>query len=423
MKRCKSIFAGLLIVCLMAVTVTPVPVSAAFAEDADADGIYDDLTESTSLTVSSTVLSGYNVLVTGDEDYIGKAATRIRNLGASVTEAAASTLTSGMLAQYDVVWISLSGADDVDNAGKADIVKSYVYNGGGLILEQPNVVMTPQCLPYAFPIVDRWYYNSCTGTILVPDHYLTEGLTIEDNEIPATGDEAGTIGPEWLVLAIDGDTTDPDPKLSVACYGTGRIIVELGATTTRSCVCGVCMEDVMIERMITWVATTCAIEVAIDVDIKPGSCPNPVNVKSKGVLPVAVLGAEGFDVNMIDVASVRLAGVAPIRSSYEDVAAPVAEANDCNCTEEGPDGYTDLTLKFKTQEIVGALGDVNDRDVVPLTLEVVLQDETPIEGVDCIVVRGKSKPPKRGDINEDGVVDFRDLIMLANDWLKSDESE
>ncbi|MHC4336466.1 MAG: hypothetical protein ACYSTG_00750, partial [Planctomycetota bacterium] len=102
--------------------------------------------------------------------------------------------------------------------------------------------------------------------------------------------------------------------------------------------------------------------IAVVVDIKPGSCPNPLNVKSKGVLPVAILGSEDFDVNAVDVASIRLAGVAPIRGSYEDVGAPVIDANDCNCTEDGPDGYLDLTLKFKTQEIVEPIGEVNDGD-------------------------------------------------------------
>jgi len=33
------------------------------------------------------------------------------------------------------------------------------------------------------------------------------------------------------------------------------------------------------------------------VDIKPGSYPNPLNVKSKGVLPVAILGTTAFDVS------------------------------------------------------------------------------------------------------------------------------
>ena len=46
--------------------------------------------------------------------------------------------------------------------------------------------------------------------------------------------------------------------------------------------------------------------ILLPVDIKPGSCPNPINVKSKGVLPTEILGTEDFDVTMVDPASVRL---------------------------------------------------------------------------------------------------------------------
>jgi hypothetical protein len=46
----------------------------------------------------------------------------------------------------------------------------------------------------------------------------------------------------------------------------------------------------------------------IYIDIKPQSFPNPLNVKSKGVLPVAILGTEDFDVSEIDVSSILLEG-------------------------------------------------------------------------------------------------------------------
>jgi len=155
----------------------------------------------------------------------------------------------------------------------------------------------------------------------------------------------------------------------------------------------------------------------VAVDIKPTSCPNPLNLKSKGVLPVAILGSEELDVNTIDTASIRLAGIAPIRSSYEDAAAPVLDANDCNCTTVGSDGYTDLTLKFKTQEIVEAIGEVGHGDVLTLELTGVLFGERPIEGADCIVIRGKFKPVNRADMNRDGVVNFADYAIFADEWL------
>ena len=122
------------------------------------------------------------------------------------------------------------------------------------------------------------------------------------------------------------------------------------------------------------------------VDVKPMSWPNPLNVKSKGVLPVAILGTEDFDVTQIDPASVRLEGVAPLRWALEDVGTagdPLA----------GPDGFTDLSLKFKTQEIVAALGDVNDGDVMVLYLTGNLKEEfggTAIAGEDVVIIIKKN---------------------------------
>jgi hypothetical protein len=131
----------------------------------------------------------------------------------------------------------------------------------------------------------------------------------------------------------------------------------------------------------------------VNIDIKPGSCPNPMNIKDKGVLPVSILGTEDFDVSTIDIASIRLEGVAPIRSSYEDITTPVPDdAEVCECTTERPDGYLDLTLKFNVQEIVAALGEVEDEEELELTLTGVLNDDVPIEGKDCIIVISKGKP-------------------------------
>ena len=159
----------------------------------------------------------------------------------------------------------------------------------------------------------------------------------------------------------------------------------------------------------------------VAVDIKPSSCPNPVNVKSSGVLPIAVLGTEDVNVITIDPTSIRLAGVEPLRSVYEDVAGPVSDSNDCNCITDGPDGFLDLTLKFKTQRIVEAIGDVNDGDVRVLTLTGVLFDpmplETPIEGADCILIKGWHKAPNKADINKDGVVDMTDFAIISENWL------
>ncbi|MBW8000715.1 MAG: hypothetical protein FVQ80_01665 [Planctomycetes bacterium] len=130
--------------------------------------------------------------------------------------------------------------------------------------------------------------------------------------------------------------------------------------------------------------------IGVAVDIKPGSCPNPLNVKSKGVLPIAILGSAEVDVTTIDVATILLEGVViPIRSSYEDVAT-VFDSNDCNCATRGPDGFLDLTLKFDIRDIADVIGDVSHRDELSLTLEGALFEEfggTLIQGADCITIR------------------------------------
>jgi hypothetical protein len=135
------------------------------------------------------------------------------------------------------------------------------------------------------------------------------------------------------------------------------------------------------------------------VDIKPTSCRNPLNVGGNGVLPVAILGTGDLDVADIDVDTILLEGVAPIRSAIEDVATPYepyqGKSDAFDCTEEGPDGYDDLTLKFDKQEIVAALGEVSDGDVLVLQLDANLKPEaggTDVVGEDVVVILKKGKP-------------------------------
>jgi hypothetical protein len=133
--------------------------------------------------------------------------------------------------------------------------------------------------------------------------------------------------------------------------------------------------------------------VSVALDIKPQSWPNPLNVKGKGVFPVAILGIEDFDVSSIDTASIQLAGVSAVRSSVEIVA-----------------------------ELVDAPGDLADGEVLALALTGRLLDETPIEGTDCVVLTGsvpRSLAAMKSDITRDGIVNIRDFAVLCEYWLES----
>jgi len=115
------------------------------------------------------------------------------------------------------------------------------------------------------------------------------------------------------------------------------------------------------------------VDVDIDIDIKPCSDPNSVNLKSKGVLPVAILGTGAFDVTDVDLQTVELDGVSPIRYSFEDV-----------CPE---DGYLDLILHFSVPTLADASW---DEDTTEATLTGETYGGTPIVGTDSvrIVPRG-----------------------------------
>ena len=130
----------------------------------------------------------------------------------------------------------------------------------------------------------------------------------------------------------------------------------------------------------------------VAIDIKPESCPNPFRANSHGWIPVAILGSDQFDVTEVDLASVRLEDVAPRQSDFEDVATPFGSTvKSCkDCTVKGPDGFLDLTLKFKAADLSKALGSSKNGSCHVLTLSGVLLDGTSFTGQD--VIRFQSHP-------------------------------
>ena len=86
--------------------------------------------------------------------------------------------------------------------------------------------------------------------------------------------------------------------------------------------------------------------IPIQIDIKPGSDPNSINIKSKGRIPVAVLSTPSFDAVSVDTETVRFGRTgseAPaVHSALEDIDA---------------DGDLDLIFHFKREETGIQCGD------------------------------------------------------------------
>lgn len=131
---------------------------------------------------------------------------------------------------------------------------------------------------------------------------------------------------------------------------------------------------------------------AVEVDIEPGYCPNPLDVESRGTIPVAILGTVNLDVTKVDPKTVRLEGVSPVNYRKEDVSTPVIDRQDvCDCTIDGEDGMDDLVFEFSIPEVASTIGDVGNDDVAILTISGNLLDGDPIEGEDCVVIRKASE--------------------------------
>jgi plastocyanin len=133
----------------------------------------------------------------------------------------------------------------------------------------------------------------------------------------------------------------------------------------------------------------------VAVDIRPGSCRNPLNGRSRGVLPVAIMGETDLDVTTIDPDTIRLQGVQPVRWALEDIGAPREDPGLCqdSCLQGEPDGIMDLSLKFKTAEIVAALGPAENRTCQVLQLDGNLSpawEDRPITGSDSVLRLGLS---------------------------------
>jgi hypothetical protein len=106
------------------------------------------------------------------------------------------------------------------------------------------------------------------------------------------------------------------------------------------------------------------LELEAAIDIKPGSDVNSINLKSKGVVPVAILTTEGFDAPTVDSESVMFAGAYAVRWRIEDV--------------DG-DGDDDVLFHFKTEDLTELSSDSTEAVLTGATLEGI-----PFFGVDGV---------------------------------------
>jgi hypothetical protein len=117
----------------------------------------------------------------------------------------------------------------------------------------------------------------------------------------------------------------------------------------------------------------------VAIDIKPDSFPNSINLTEQGVLPVAILGSEAFDVMTVNPETINIGGVSlALRGS------PKAPKLAYSYDDVNGDGFTDIMAFFDVPMLVAQ--QILTETTVALEVSGSLCNGTTIKGTDSVEI-------------------------------------
>jgi len=288
-----------------------------------------------------------------------------------------------MLLSMELITGMASADEPVSQSGEAKVMllsgihATMAFDGSWVILDQNMPVG-------GFFSGGPWTWDSTSLPVrfTITDLYVvSDQFVVYDYDVPVATTPSL---PDWDVLRYPTAftsppwTNNPDTALSSNFFSSAEIIFPRGEHS-------ITIQDIHIpprkaggnpcsDGTVAFKAEQIDVGMAIDIDIKPGSDPNAINLSSKGVIPVAILGSAAFDVTSVEVSSLEFG---PDKAKpFHDLTDPLVFAE--HLQDVNQDGLVDLVSHYKIKET----GIPCNADTA--TLFGNLDDGTSIYGIDSV---------------------------------------
>jgi len=211
------------------------------------------------------------------------------------------------------------GTGSVDTAGAPDSIALIGSDSGICMLELHDVHTSLEITAACDGFVSfDWSWTTVDEASFDPGGYMFNGMFVRLTRDRPSGNQDGHVE---IFNVLAGDT-----------FGF--------AVLSRDDSCG----PSAFTSIHNFVGPDCG-SISIEIDIQPGSEINRINRKNKkGVIPVAVLGAPGFDVSTVNVYTLNFEGALPVH----DLSDPLVFADHMH--DVNGDGETDLVTHNRAQD-------------------------------------------------------------------------